>query len=229
VEYVTKDTGERMEFETGSRRDTNKGKPRPGLIGPELKRRLGELMARGAEKYGDGNWRLGQKASRYHDSLERHLLQWQEGDDSEDHLAAIAFNVMGIMHLEKHMPEHLDHERYDLSKRPEPVKDREPDPVIEKAVINVLELTNIQKVNAGLRGFCARCLHWHDVDADWCEGLRITAPTVSSRYQEPESDLWIEEFGVHLVLTPEQVDQLKRAQATTETVGTRVQFNNLPF
>jgi hypothetical protein len=119
--YVTKDSGARMEFETGSRRDTQEGKTRPDLIGPELLRRLGDLMARGAAKYGENNWRLGQKASRYYASMFRHMLQWAEGDDSEDHLAAIAFNVGGLMHLEKLMPEHLDHERYDLARRPQEI------------------------------------------------------------------------------------------------------------
>ena len=110
--YETKDSGERMEFETGSRRDTQTGKPRYDLIGPEGLERLAALMARGAEKYGENNWRLGQKASRYYASMFRHMMQWAQGDNTEDHLAAVCFNAFGIMHLEAKFPQHLDHERY---------------------------------------------------------------------------------------------------------------------
>ncbi len=121
-EFETKDSGERLEFETGSRRDTQNGKPRYDLVGVEGLTRLAGLMARGAEKYGENNWRLGQKASRYYSSMFRHMMQWAAGDDSEDHLAAVCFNAFGIMHLEEKMPEHLDHERY-------PAPEQPPDPV----------------------------------------------------------------------------------------------------
>ena len=31
----------------------------------------------------------------------RHLLKWMAGDESEDHLAAIAWNAMAIMHYQE--------------------------------------------------------------------------------------------------------------------------------
>ena len=62
--YVTKDSGKRQEFATGSRRDTDEGKPRYSLIPPEPLKRLAMLYVRGAEKYDDHNWVKGQPTSR---------------------------------------------------------------------------------------------------------------------------------------------------------------------
>ena len=99
MDYVTKDSGNRQEFGTGSKRDTNEGKHRFDLIWVGLLIRLAALMARGAKKYGENNWMKGQPISRYWESLLRHAYAWKNGDDpEEDHLAAIVFNVMGIMY-----------------------------------------------------------------------------------------------------------------------------------
>ena len=51
--YQTKDSGERIDYESGFRRDINKNKPRYDLIPPELLYRLAMVYTRGAEKYGD--------------------------------------------------------------------------------------------------------------------------------------------------------------------------------
>lgn len=99
--FVTKDSGERVEFATGALRDTQDGKARPDLITPEFLLRLGELLARGAKKYGERNFEKGQNVSRGYASALRHLLQYASGDREEDHLAAVAFNVMSIMTVEE--------------------------------------------------------------------------------------------------------------------------------
>lgn len=99
--FVTKDSGERVKFFTGAVRDVDDGKPRYDLIGLHGLTRLAFLMARGALKYGERNWEKGQPASRYLASAFRHLVQYAMGDRSEDHLAAVAFNVFGIMHVEE--------------------------------------------------------------------------------------------------------------------------------
>ncbi len=114
MEYTTKDSGNREQMSTGSQRDTQDDKPRFDLIGVEGLERVAKLMARGAKKYGENNWRLGQPSTRYFASMMRHAYQWAMGDDSEDHLAAIVFNAFGIMHIEKHpkFKTLLDHERY---------------------------------------------------------------------------------------------------------------------
>jgi len=92
-----KDSGKREDMETGSRRDTQEGKSRPDLMNPLVLRRLGMHFANGCIKYGEKNFELGQKTSRYRASLSRHLLDYDEGLKDEDHLAAIIWNAMCIM------------------------------------------------------------------------------------------------------------------------------------
>lgn len=99
-DFVTLDSGEREDFSTGARRDTSDGKPRYDLISPKQERRQAELMARGAEKYGERNWELGMPLSRYYESARRHLAYYIEGDRLEDHLAAVLFNIGAMIHFE---------------------------------------------------------------------------------------------------------------------------------
>ena len=96
------DSGKREEFETGSRRDTQEGKPRYELVPIAPQERLAMHYTNGAKKYGDHNWKLGQPASRFFSSLERHTKAFAKGDTSEDHLAAIAWNAFALMHFEGH-------------------------------------------------------------------------------------------------------------------------------
>jgi hypothetical protein len=100
-DFIVKDSGRREEFPTGSRRDTNEGKPRPDLISPYFLERLGLHMQKGLAKYGEHNWAKGQPTARYMESAFRHLVQLFKGDRDEDHAAAVAFNVMGIIHNEE--------------------------------------------------------------------------------------------------------------------------------
>lgn len=102
-DYVTKDSGQRAEYESGMVRDTQAGKPRFDLIEPkgwpyedQLVTRWAMLMARGAEKYNDRNWELGEgqeELDRAMASAERHLKQWKHGKTDEDHAAAVCFNL----------------------------------------------------------------------------------------------------------------------------------------
>lgn len=96
-EFKVKDSGNRQEFSTGAVRDTSLGKSRPDLIHPYVKERLGQHMRKGADKYNDWNWTKGIPMSRFLESLERHLMQFQLGETDEDHLGAIMFNAMGLM------------------------------------------------------------------------------------------------------------------------------------
>ncbi len=98
--YVTKDSGDRQDFESGARRDLSEGKPRPDLISSRATLRAAELMARGADKYGARNWEQGMPTSRFLESAERHLLLYKLGERDEDHLAAVRFNIDGVMHFE---------------------------------------------------------------------------------------------------------------------------------
>lgn len=103
--FITKDSGARQSFETGMVRDTQEGKPRYDLIPVEALERVAHLYARGAEKYGDDNWKKGQPYSRAYASLYRHLMQWRKGDRDEDHMAAVAWNALALMFYEEKMPE----------------------------------------------------------------------------------------------------------------------------
>ena len=99
--FTTKDSGEHQEFETGMKRDTQSGKPRYDLIPTLALKRVAELYARGAEKYDENNWMKGQPFSRALASLERHLHQFKQGDTDEDHLAAVVFNTLALMHYQE--------------------------------------------------------------------------------------------------------------------------------
>lgn len=98
-EYVTRDSGEREDFMTGSRRDVRRGKGRYDLIWWPMVERLAGLMERGAEKYGERNWELGQPVSRSFDSLIRHARQLFMREDDEDHAAAVWFNAMSMAYV----------------------------------------------------------------------------------------------------------------------------------
>lgn len=89
-----------MEFETGAIRDDKSDKNRPDLIPPEVKWRLGWHYKNGADHYGEHNWEKGIPDSSFIQSAERHWLQYQMGDKSEDHLAALVFNIFGLMYNE---------------------------------------------------------------------------------------------------------------------------------
>ena len=95
------DSGQRREFDTGAIRDRSTDKPRPDLISPFSLLRLGEWLRRGALKYSARNWELGMPVSECWASLMRHSLKWACGCRTEDHLAAVMFNAMAIMHYEE--------------------------------------------------------------------------------------------------------------------------------
>lgn len=100
-----KDSGKREEFNTGARRDTQEGKPRFDLVPPLALLRVAQHYANGAVKYGDRNWEKGIPMSRTLASLMRHIEAWRRGEDDEDHLAAVVFNAMALMHFEEVRPE----------------------------------------------------------------------------------------------------------------------------
>ena len=96
--FITKDSGERQIFETGMQRDTSTDKPRYDLVDFPLIKRWAELMARGAKKYGEHNWKKAateKELNRFKESAIRHMFQWFNGDVDEDHAAAVCFNIAG--------------------------------------------------------------------------------------------------------------------------------------
>lgn len=101
--YETKDSGQRMDYPSGMRRDIQTGKPRYDLIPLMPLRRLADLYTRGAEKYGDSNWQLAnsdEELQRFKGSALRHMYQWLEGDHSEDHAIATCWNIFAYLTIE---------------------------------------------------------------------------------------------------------------------------------
>lgn len=95
-------------FETGAMRSGDAEGERYDLITPVGLRRLAETCADGASKYGDRNWEKGFPVSVLVNHALRHINLWLSGDDSEDHLAHAAWNLLGVMHFEELRPELID-------------------------------------------------------------------------------------------------------------------------
>jgi len=91
--YTIKDSGERTEFTTGAVRDLRKGKGRFDLLPPMTMKALAIHYELGCQKYGDRNWELGIPVSKYIDSALRHLFEFQDGLEDENHLVAALWNV----------------------------------------------------------------------------------------------------------------------------------------
>ena len=90
------DSGQRSE--TGSLR-YNTGKPKMSLVTPEFILGMAQVLTKGAEKYGERNWELGNKTSVPYDSAMRHILAWRSGEDEDEesgcnHLFHAAVNLL---------------------------------------------------------------------------------------------------------------------------------------
>lgn len=101
--FEVKDSGDRQEFESGMKRDTQDNKVLYSLIfdGPMLER-YAEHLTKGAKKYDARNWMKAQseeELQRFRESAIRHFIQWLRGDRDEDHAAAVWFNVNGAEYV----------------------------------------------------------------------------------------------------------------------------------
>lgn len=99
MSFEVKDSGERLEFESGMVRDTNEGKIRYDLVldGPMFER-WAEHLTKGTTKYEARNWMKAEgeaELNRFRESALRHFIQWYRGDTDEDHGAAVFFNING--------------------------------------------------------------------------------------------------------------------------------------
>lgn len=102
---VTDSGAPRAEFDTGAVRDAASGKGRFDLIPMYVLKRLAVHYENGARKYADRNWEKGIPLHRYVDSAFRHLAAFMDGDRTEDHLAAILWNVAGYVWTEREIRE----------------------------------------------------------------------------------------------------------------------------
>ncbi len=94
---IIKDSGQRQEFVTGARRDTQEGKGRYDLLPFHAIERISKIFEGGAKKYGEQNWRKGIPLSRFLDSALRHLCKAAQGQVDEDHFAQAAWNLCCLM------------------------------------------------------------------------------------------------------------------------------------
>ena len=100
-EKELKSSGKEESFGTGAVRDMGKDKPALELISPIFEQRLGAWLQKGAARYSRRNWEKGIPVERSLASLKRHINAYQEGKTDEDHLAAVACNIMFIIHTEE--------------------------------------------------------------------------------------------------------------------------------
>lgn len=105
VKYTTKDSGKRVNYKSGMRRDIQDDKPRYDLCYQPMLKRWAELMSRGAKKYGENNWQLAnseEELKRFKASAYRHFYQWfNEENIEEDHAASLIFNVAAVEMLKE--------------------------------------------------------------------------------------------------------------------------------
>ncbi len=88
-------------YESGAKRSDRTGKGRFDLISPHGLRRLALRYEAGAIDKGDNNWKKGFPISRCVDSAMRHLCQYMAGDRSEDHPAAVMWQMAAICEFEE--------------------------------------------------------------------------------------------------------------------------------
>ena len=107
--FITKDSGKRQNYKSGMIRDLEEGKPRYDLVIPEkskhsMLKRWAELLERGMAKYGYRNWEKAnseEELLRFKASAFRHFVQWFEGEEDEDHGAAVFFNIQAYEHVKE--------------------------------------------------------------------------------------------------------------------------------
>lgn len=105
--FQTKDSGERLKFDSGMQRDITGDKTLWHLVasGPMLER-WAELLTRGALKYDANNWMKAEgvaELDRFRESAFRHFMQWWYGDEGEDHAAAVMFNLNGAEYVKERL------------------------------------------------------------------------------------------------------------------------------
>ena len=82
----------------------NEGKPRIGLVPPELMVEVAKVLTFGAKKYDDNNWKKGLPDENCLSSCLRHITSYMAGEefDSESelpHLAHAACNLGFMLHF----------------------------------------------------------------------------------------------------------------------------------
>lgn len=90
-----------LKFKTGAHRENKDGKGRYDLLSPKALHRIAKRLEYGANKYGAKDWDKGLPVNLLIDSSLRHIFQYLNKENDEDHLASAVTNLMQIMHQEK--------------------------------------------------------------------------------------------------------------------------------
>ena len=139
------------QFTGGAVRDSQEDKPRPDLISPFFKERLGDWLRLGAQRYKPWNWAKGMPISRVVASLERHLMEYQQGQQDEDHLAAIAANAMFLLDFDERIKRGLLSPEFDDMQTWESVSDCNSNAYktndISQTTMNAIDETRQHKTN----------------------------------------------------------------------------------
>ena len=101
--FQVKDSGKREEYSSGMVRDVVTDKVNVALVldGPMFWRWAVHLT-KGAVKYVKRNWMKAtgeEEYERFRESAVRHFIQWYNGEQDEDHAAAVFFNINGVEYL----------------------------------------------------------------------------------------------------------------------------------
>jgi len=83
----------------------NKGKPRIGLVPPELMVEVAKVLTFGAEKYEENNWKKGIPCKCFVDSALRHFFKFIANHKDEDHESAFYWNIMCCIWTHENIPE----------------------------------------------------------------------------------------------------------------------------
>jgi len=90
--------------ENGGNRDSAEDKLDYTLLPIPALNRITQHYVNGLKKYGRDNWKklsTPDDIERYKQSMFRHLIQYLEGQDNEDHLAAVVWNAMALLYFEE--------------------------------------------------------------------------------------------------------------------------------
>ena len=94
-----KDGGTRKTYSTGAQKEDDsktEGKGAYHLLPTIPIRKVAEIYRKGAVKYAERNWEKGIPLHRFLDSAKRHLDQFTEGMEDEDHLHQAIWNMFGL-------------------------------------------------------------------------------------------------------------------------------------
>lgn len=95
--------------EDGGVRETNHYKGTFQYMSMEGLERLSARYKYGEIKYGaSDNYKNGLPVGNCIDSCFRHLVAYLKGDNSEDHMAAVAWNTFCIMEMERHQSKYCN-------------------------------------------------------------------------------------------------------------------------